>query len=125
MTIKSDGFILWEAGESPFKKRAFAFSPQSARLAYDQYKAVRGYLIYACRLPDGDYEGVKVIRAWLQSPDSKAIRSPFTVYLTAEEWHWVSRALRDWSSGTEASRGYEYQTMVRAKRHGKEASNVQ
>lgn len=121
MVRQVDGHRYWNyEGALPWDKRCFAFSLRSAATAKREYEAVRGYLVTAVRLPDAEYDGVKTIRHWLNSaPDSKPDRSPFPVWITADEWYWISRALRDWQPEfRKDEKYYEYQVMLRAKNRG-------
>lgn len=125
MTILNEqGFRVWdEDSTNPFERRMFVFSMRSAAQAWNELKAVRGFLQTAVRLPDADYDGRKIIEQWLRNhPDSKPIRSPFPVYLRAHEWYWISRALREWQ--LDGNTPYEYNVMVRAKKRGMEYDSL-
>ena len=99
---------------NPFKKYPFTFSHKSAARGMAEYIEVCTALRMALRHPNAVPEGRHTILKLLQSPDFKPERSPFTCYLTQDQWTWVSKALRGWQRND----GYSprpYELMIRAK----------
>ncbi len=99
---------------NPFKKFPFTFSHKGAARSMAEYQEVCAALRAAVRHDESVPEGRQEIIALLASPDFKPERSPFTCYLTQDQWTWVSKALRDWRNND----GYSpraYNLMILAK----------
>lgn len=115
-----NGIRYWDKDvHNPHERRPFVFATASAARAKAEHAAVRKQLQRCNKLPDANYEGRKVIEAWLRSaPDSKPETAPFVCWCTAEQWYWISRCLREWQ--LDGNVPYEYQAMVRAKKRAPE-----